>query len=813
MKGKFSLMWRVLIAMVLALSLCLVTAVPAFATGEYGTWFLASAGDGAAAWSTTQVHDDTYSAAIGGGTAGGGGSYGRVWKTADDITLDAITAISFWHYLSSASQADNSAWPIYEQEGQTYTDTTAYLSPYVTLKINSGSTNHWLISQPFARDPDGTWTAGWEQWQMTDNAALSGGHDPTEALWHDEAFSSDNASTGGAGAYPTGWEYLSHWQTTYTGYDVVEVKVSIGEWAFTTDQTAYVDDITITTTSATTYAIEPRVFNGSTPYGAIQTAIDAASSSDNITVASGTFKSGGLHVHTQENLTITSVSGAAATIISGATGTDKIFEIGGHSGNTADGFTLDGFTLSGYYSYGVYLYTSGFDIKNNIITGTRSDGIVVTNPSTGPPPDITSGAITGNTVTGLGASILDLYRPGILLESTASGADISGITITGNTVTGFGTTTVGTEAAGIRLATVQGSGVTSNITVTGNTVSGNYIGLHLYGASTGLEIYSNTMTANNMGVALQNSGTTDISSTFDMFNNTITSNTGHGVRVIQTGAENITGAKDIQYNTFSGNGVGITNDFTAGTDPPVVTYNYWGKATGPYHATTNPGVSGYRGDTVSDYLTYAPWLYLTTAGNDGDSVANIVTNEVPAYANSVVLSADWNTFSVPITLDGQYNTWAELVALTSLDYSLAYRFNPTTQLFESLGTTDTDAVAPGEGFYIKMDTAGSIPYCYSTVFSAMPSRDLGDGFNLISGGMTTQDEIITLVSIATVGSTAGYTQVISTAENAATAWVWYTGVGSSQGDFVLGEGYWVFLPIDRTLGLFDPTPVTWVATP
>jgi hypothetical protein len=252
----------------------------------------------------------------------------------------------------------------------------------------------------------------------------------------------------------------------------------------------------------------------------------------------------------------------------------------------------------------------------------------------------------------------------------------------------------------------------------------------------------------------------------------------------------------------------VEADQEGGALTVVALYNWWGTAAGAYHATTNPGVAGMRGAEVTDSVTYAPWLYLTTEANDGDTVANIYDNSVPAYAKSIALDSGWNTFSVPIALDGQYNTWGELYTLTSLPYTVAYRFDPTTQTFVTLATTSTYALAPGEGFYIKLTDASSIPYYYSTVMS-IPSRDLSAGWNLIGGGMTEQDEIVTCVSIATVGSTAGYTQIISPAENAGAAWVWTTGL-ASQGNFVVGEGYWVFLPIDRTLGLFDLTPVTWV---
>jgi hypothetical protein len=161
---------------------------------------------------------------------------------------------------------------------------------------------------------------------------------------------------------------------------------------------------------------------------------------------------------------------------------------------------------------------------------------------------------------------------------------------------------------------------------------------------------------------------------------------------------------------------------------------------------------------------------------------------------------------MPIALDGQYNSWGELYTLTSLPYTVAYRFDLATQTFKALATTDTYALAPGEGLYIKLTSANSIPYCYSTLFS-IPSRALSAGWNLIGGGMATRTEIESCASIATTGSTAGYSHIVSPAENTAP---WVCIFPAHAGSFYAGEGYWAFLPITRTLGLFDLTPVTWV---
>ena len=56
-------------------------------------------------------------------------------------------------------------------------------------------------------------------------------------------------------------------------------------------------------------------------------------------------------------------------------------------------------------------------------------------------------------------------------------------------------------------------------------------------------------------------------------------------------------------NIMGNRGVGVGNGGQAwNTD---ARYNWWGDASGPYHPTLNP--SG-RGDTVSDYVDFDPWL-------------------------------------------------------------------------------------------------------------------------------------------------------------------------------------------------------------
>jgi len=556
----------------------------------------------------------------------------------------------------------------------------------------------------------------------------------------------------------------------------------------------------------------------STTYSSIQAAVTAANAGNTVTAAAGTYTE---NVVINKALTVKSVAGAATTTIdtSGTTHADVRGAVQLTAGPVTLGGAGVGFTIIAPDAtadlpdqYGVELFvdgaTSGVTIEGNTIRGsTNTDS---SSPQsgihfwgTGPYTTLT---IKDNTLTT--TFVTDTTIAGGTSAGIVTGANVESLqgTFDGNTVTGF---SIGMNLAKLDAATT---------TIFGNTITGcAYNGLAVSGTAD-IDVYSNVINGCG-GNGLAISG---IQTDIDVYQNTIYNN-GNGVKVYSGPTAS---SVAIRYNSIYSNtnttavigetygpssayeNVGLLNADDNSVD---ATYNWWGTAAGPLN-TANPGVTASMGNAVSGTATFAPWLYFTTAANNGDTLANLVTNQVPAYANSVHLdTVGWNTFSVPIGLDGQYNTWAELYTLTNLDYSLAYRFDPATQTFTSLATTSTYAIAPGEGFYIKMASAGSIPYCYSTVPS-IPSRNLSAGWNLIGGGMTPRTEIDSCTSIATVGSTAGYTQIISPASNAAGSWVWVTG-GASAHDFVAGEGYWVFLPIARTLGLFDLTPAAWVALP
>ena len=525
----------------------------------------------------------------------------------------------------------------------------------------------------------------------------------------------------------------------------------------------------------------------STKFSSIQAAITAAVNNDTIACKTGIFT---------EDVAITGITGITLKSESGSTTIQLVDGVGIDIQGGASSFTLGG--SSGH----------GFTVKSSSSAGTTFNIQLANAPASVTISyntiNTTGGASQGISVGAAGATGLTVSHNAFTAEAgdlSIWGPEMVGVTVSNNTFTGPGSTTSGWA--------VQFAGVTGTSTISGNTISGYGGGIAITNGegTSGLTISSNPISGCAKGIGfleyVQSGHTAGDMTTVTVTQNTLSTNTvgiyvGDGTHVL---ANHFT----IKYNNISGSTTyGLQNAHTTLT--VTAENNYWGTAAGAYHATTNPGVAGKRGDTVSNNVDYTPWLFLTTAANSGDTVANIVANQVPAYAQSVVLSSGWNTFSVPIGLDGQYNSWGELYTLTSLPYTVAYYFNPTTQTFVALATTSTYAIAPGEGFYIKLTADSSIPYCYSTLFS-IPSRALSAGWNLIGGGMTQRTELVSCASIATTGSTAGYSHIISPAENTA-AWVCI--FPTHAGDFYAGEGYWAFLPIARTLGLFDLTPVTWV---
>ncbi|MCK4774574.1 MAG: right-handed parallel beta-helix repeat-containing protein, partial [Candidatus Krumholzibacteria bacterium] len=170
-----------------------------------------------------------------------------------------------------------------------------------------------------------------------------------------------------------------------------------------------------------------------------------------------------------------------------------------------------------------------------------------------------------------GCTFTEIGRIGVLYFG--SGVNVS--VFTGNTYTGKG--------VGDWLDYAVESGAGANVTVTDNYISGNR-GVASSDGSTSAGILVTTYFGPDTEATV-----TD---------NTITDNTeGIAVGYDGTDASTVVAHNNLIYG----------NDTGVGSTAPVVDAlgNWWGDATGPFHATLNPGG---QGNAVTDNVLFVPWM-------------------------------------------------------------------------------------------------------------------------------------------------------------------------------------------------------------
>jgi len=533
-----------------------------------------------------------------------------------------------------------------------------------------------------------------------------------------------------------------------------------------------------------------------TTFSSIQAAITAASASDTITCAAGTYTED-LTIGT--TLTLQSVAGAATTIIYTAGSPDDIVLITA-ADVTIDGFTIQGDGVAAGAVNGIDVRASGFTIQNNIFVDIYHDNIFTGNSGVA----ITSGLIDSNTLTGMGTSAA-AYRPAINVESFND--TISGVTVSNNTVFAYG----GVESAGIQVA--ETTGAVSAITVSGNTISDCSFGMATWNNFATTTFTDNTITGCDVGVDIYGDQAT-ISAAFTLSENTITGNTTYGIRV-RTDAHALTGSGMlIQYNDITGNGDGVSVACTGTVHSnPVAKYNYWGDPSGPT-VTTNARGAGDSATVTT--VTYEPWLHTTQA--------TVYPSGTRYYAyNWCDLTTGWNIWSTPIALDSDFDTWGEYKALgTDLDLATGasvYYFNGSTQAWVSV--TDAYVLTPCDAIYVKVASNQEAPILFSPSTS-VPSKTVYAGWNLVSAsyidnmdtpaitnGVAGQTALNSVYYV-TGSNSIGYSQVVSPATGQ-TGW---SGVRGAAIDTAMGhdmlpcKGYWVYMTNAGTLAGTVFTPVS-----
>ena len=215
---------------------------------------------------------------------------------------------------------------------------------------------------------------------------------------------------------------------------------------------------------------------------------------------------------------------------------------------------------------------------------------------------------------------------------------------------------------------------------------------------------------------------------------------------------NVTGVT-INYNKIHGNSMGVTNH-----DPTAIdaTNNWWGDASGPKQATTNPSATG---DEVSDYVAYDPWYIdeaMTTLSNaiaevwvdndytddncDGHTWGSDAFNNIQDGINGVDEGGTVNVAA------GTYNaTSLASIVITTDDLSLIGESRDGTII--DAGTWGTSSAGWPRGIHVYANNVtiknltvqgftgdGTDTGGYGVVFRDYDHDDAGEGFVYYDGG-------------------------------------------------------------------------------
>lgn len=518
-------------------------------------------------------------------------------------------------------------------------------------------------------------------------------------------------------------------------------------------------------------------------------------------------------------LALMSVSGKDATTIKGVSLSQWGVSTVPNIDVRANAVKIHGFTIQGPEPSGtlfaagmligaqdVEIYNNAFEVNSASDTVNFDDlsqGIVAYNKLAIPGVDVSGLNIHDNTFTHRGAG--PAGYEGIYINRDAGAGTV---TIADNEFTGKVLRAITTE----RSNTIMNDNAI--ITDLAPGLPGGYIGIlicdYYGGAQDTVSVIDNTVKGSATGkgfahgIRIGTAGQT-------LTNISVTRNT---VQDNETGilVRSSAGGVVVNYNNVDGNTeLGLEN-----TDGGTLNalYNWWGHAIGPHHDTRNPGG---QLNAVTGNVDFSPWLY---------KPHEQFAHDAPCLAGSVVLANEaeeiepgsyaggWNSFSTPITLDASANTVSELLALVAagnLSILRAQRFDLVTQQWELVIINNSVygedyQIKPGEGFYIQVQSKGSLPILVATAITSPPMRDLVAGWNLIglsSPGPTNVETALTGVE---------YSMVLSPKPPNDVAW----SVPPSGADVTylqLGEACWVAMAETGKLFGFTYTPVaddmTW----
>ena len=248
--------------------------------------------------------------------------------------------------------------------------------------------------------------------------------------------------------------------------------------------------------------------------------------------------------------------------------------------------------------------------------------------------------------------------------------------------------------------------------------------------------------------------------------------------------------------------------FYMGFHPLPGRFNWWNHFTGP--SGFGPG-NGEPVIWVFAEVWYMPWLYVVHT--------DVLDEQIGKFGFAFHMEKGLNTLSTPIALEEYVvpsRQWQDIVANSSLEDQVKFvtRWNPATQLWESVAPTDT--LDPLDAFYIYM-----YEECHWVILMvnsdmghpySMPSRALSADWNLIGPNplfgpppFMPVDEALSSIEQTPAGL-PGYTQVISPIVSGQEAWYYVPGMDNVP-NMWKGRGYWLWMENPDTLAGFGFSPL------
>lgn len=334
--------------------------------------------------------------------------------------------------------------------------------------------------------------------------------------------------------------------------------------------------------------------------------------------------------------------------------------------------------------------------------------------------------------------------------------------------------------------------VIKDLTITGAT---NASGVNLAGDNCMID--SNNVSGNLDGVSVAGAGN-------QIRRNLISNNTRWGIKLPGT-----TGGNQPYYNNILNNGSYGVYALPVSGNPhwkQWAGFNWFGSDSGP--GGSGPGT----GNAVNEYVWFNPWL--------NASQSTILATGIADISTTVPLQTGWNTLATPVALAAGSNKWNEIVTRSSLSYQQAFVYNPVSESWGELETTNTTVLNPLNAVFIKMSASGWATLKMSTLTHPPPTRALVAGWNLIGAAMSMTDQELEMWKVLksveqTPAGLIGYDMVVSPPLATQPSWAYVRGQEGTQGTawadwqkMQFGRGYWIYMENADEMAGFSSTPIT-----